>query len=170
MVLSDTDSAIIKLDQIGVVHTAASNDQIRDGTNGIEGTIEIFPQYAEALDGIDGFSHIFVIGYFNQLRPGQIGPLKVRPRRLVKYGIKLEDIPLLGVFSLDSPTRPNSIGLSLLQLIGREGNTLSVKDLEYFDGTPVIDIKPYQSGYRVDSYSVPEWRRKLSEKIGDVTP
>lgn len=168
--MSRITSGPIGLDLIGVIHTAASNDQIRERRDGISGTVEIFPQYEDALDGIDGFSHIFVFAYFDQLRQEQIGPLKVRPRGLVKYGFKLEDLPQLGVFALDSPTRPNPIGLSLLPLLGRNGNVLTVTNLEYFDRTPVIDIKPYQSGYRVDEYKVPDWHEQLSKRIGRTPP
>jgi tRNA (adenine37-N6)-methyltransferase len=94
--------------------------------------------------------------------------LKVRPKRLVRFGIKLEDLPLVGVFALDSPTRPNPIGLSLAELRERNGRNLVVTGLDYFDGTPVLDIKPYQTSYRVDSFSFPDWHTKLLERAGYV--
>ena len=54
-------------------------------------------------------------------------------------------LPLVGVFSLDSPTRPNPIGLSLVRLLRIEqGRNLVVTGLDYFDGTPIVDIKPYE--------------------------
>jgi tRNA (adenine37-N6)-methyltransferase len=153
---------------IGVVHTEASDDQIRNVTPGQKSTIEIYSEYEEALDGLSGFSHIFVLGYFNRLRPEQVGPLKVKPRGLMKYGAKLEELPLVGVLALDSPTRPNPIGLSLVPLLEVNGTRLDVTDLDLFNETPVLDIKPYQQPYRTESYRLPAWHTKLSERWGHV--
>ena len=96
---------------IGKIHVKATDAEVREKGD-VEGELEIEPEFAEALDGIDGYSHLFVIVYFDRLRPEQIGPLKVKPRGLLRKGFKLEDLPLLGVFALDSPTRPNPIGLT----------------------------------------------------------
>ena len=151
---------------VGVVRTSASDDEVRERREEFESTVEVFPEFEAALDGLDGFSHIFVLSYLHKLRPDQIGPLKVRPRRLLKAGFKLEELPLVGVFSIDSPTRPNPIGLSLVKLIRREGRKLVVVGLDCFDGTPVLDIKPYREDYRADQYAVAEWYRQLSQKAG----
>jgi len=157
----------IKFTPIGIVHRNASDDEVRSDASGLESEIEIYPQYEDALDGLDGFSHIFAVAYFHKLRPEQRGALKVRPKRLIKYGLKLEDLPLVGVFTLDSPTRPNPIGLSLARLLRIEdGRKLRVLDLEYFDGTPILDIKPYQAGYRAEEYKIPRWNTELAEKAG----
>jgi tRNA (adenine37-N6)-methyltransferase len=153
---------------IGVVHTKAAPDEIRNRIPGIESILEIFPEFEEGLIGLEEFSHIFVLGYFHQLRPEQVGPLKVKPRGLLRLGLKLEELPSVGVFALDSPTRPNPIGLSLVTLIRRESNKITVSGLDYFDGTPVLDLKPYQSSYRVENYRIPEWQTKLLEKAGRV--
>ena len=161
--MSDRD-IIIKFSPVGIVHTRASDDMIREGGKGIESTVEIYPEFQEALEGIDGFSHIFILGYFHKLRPEQKGPLKVKPRRFLRRGFKLEELPLLGVFALDSPTRPNPIGLGLARLAKREGNKLLVTGLDYFDGTPVLDIKPYGPDRRVDDFTLPEWHLKLMSK------
>ena len=152
---------------IGAIHTKANDADIRDRGN-LEGELEIYPEFAEALDGIDGYSHLFVLVYFDRLRPEQIGPLKVKPRALVKRGFKLEDLPLLGVFALDSPTRPNPIGLTLVRVLRREANRLFVQGLDFFDGTPILDIKTYRAQYRTDSYAVPEWFHKLADDKGYV--
>jgi tRNA (Thr-GGU) A37 N-methylase len=98
---------------IGQVRTRASEADIRGESKEIEAVLEIFPEFEAGLEGIDGYSHLFVLGYFHRLRPEQIGPLQVKPMRLLKRGFKPEDLPLLGVFALDSPTRPNPIGLTL---------------------------------------------------------
>ena len=155
----------VKFSPIGIVHRKAADDVVKEKAGGLESVIEIYPRYQEGLAGLEGFSHIFVLAYFSRLRPGQVGPLKVKPKRLVKYGLKLEEIPEVGVFALDSPTRPNPIGLSLARLLRiEEGNKLVVADLEYFDGTPILDIKPYQAGYRTEKYELPRWNTELSKK------
>lgn len=158
----------ISLTPIGVVRTVATEDEVRRGEGKIEGELEIFPEFEEALEGIDGFSHLFVIGYFHKLRPEQIGPLKVRPKGLVRRGFKLEDLPVLGVFALDSPTRPNPLGLTLVRFLGRRGRRLLVRGLDYFDGTPIVDIKGYRPEYRVDDYELPAWYKKLMDRGGHL--
>ncbi len=84
---------VISLSPIGVVHTTASEDEVKKRVPGLKSTVEIYPAFQDGLDGLDGFTHIFVISYFHKLRPEQIGHLKVKPRGLLRYGIKLEDTP-----------------------------------------------------------------------------
>lgn len=157
----------IRLKPIGVVHTGAGDDQVKEKGDQ-EGELEIFPEFAEGLDGVDGYSHLFVLVYFDRLRPEQIGPVKVKPRGLVRRGFKLEDLPELGVFALDSPTRPNPIGLTLVRIVRREGNRIFVRGLDFFDGTPIVDIKSYRNQYRADDFTVPQWFRKLADSNGHV--
>jgi tRNA-Thr(GGU) m(6)t(6)A37 methyltransferase TsaA len=152
---------------IGAVRTTASRDDVRQRSEDFESTIEIDPEFQDGLDGLQGFSHIFVLSYFNQLRPEQVGPLKVKPRRFLAKGFKLEDLPLVGVFAIGSPTRPNPIGLSVVELIKIEGGRLRVRGLDCFDGTPVLDIKPYTADYRAEAYRLPEWYRDLRTKAGE---
>ena len=152
---------------IGVIHTKASEAAVREQGDR-EGEIEIYPEFAAGLDGIDGYSHLFVLVYFDRLRSEQIGPLRVKPRGLLRRGFKLEELPELGVFALDSPTRPNPIGLTLVRVIKREGNRIFVQGLDFFDGTPILDIKCYRPQYRVDEYTLPEWFRKLADEKGHV--
>jgi tRNA (Thr-GGU) A37 N-methylase len=90
------------------------------------------------------------------------------PTRLVKRGFKLEELPVLGVFALDSPTRPNPIGLTLVRFIGREGPRLRVKGLDLFDGTPILDIKGYRPEYRAEEFDLPEWYKKLKDAQGHI--
>lgn len=92
--------------------------------------------------------------------------MKVRPRRLLRKGFKLEELPLVGVFALDSPTRPNPIGSSLVRLLRRQGGKLIVLGLDCFDGTPVLDIKPYRDDYGADEYDLARWYRELRDKAG----
>jgi tRNA-Thr(GGU) m(6)t(6)A37 methyltransferase TsaA len=153
---------------VGRINARYSDSAIRTEDKNLEGELEIFPEFESALEGIDGYSHLFVIAYFDRLRPDQIGPLQVKPRRLVNRGFKLDELPLLGVFALDSPTRPNPIGLTLARFLGRHGRFLNVAGLDFFDGTPILDIKGYGPGYRVDEFSVPDWHKKLQDSTGHI--
>jgi len=154
----------IVLKPVGVVRTNASDNQIKEENREVEAIVEIFPEFEEALEGLDGYSHLFVLSYFHKLRPDQIGPLKVKPKRATRRGFKLEGLPTLGVFALDSPTRPNPIGLTLVRLLKRQGKRLFVAGIDLFDGTPVVDIKPYQPDYQVNEYAVPAWYLKLMDR------
>jgi len=157
----------IKFNAIGVVHAKGSDAEVREKGN-LEGELEIYPEFEQGLQGIDGYSHLFVLAYFDRLRPEQIGPLQVKPRGLLRRGFKLEELPLIGVFALDSPTRPNPIGLTLVRLVQREGNRLFVQGLDFFDGTPILDIKGYRPQYRTDNYIMPDWFRTLADDKGYI--
>ncbi|MDD3754515.1 MAG: tRNA (N6-threonylcarbamoyladenosine(37)-N6)-methyltransferase TrmO [Methanobacterium sp.] len=96
-------------------------------------TIEIFTEYAEALQGIEQFSHLMVIYWMD--RSGPVS-LKVVPRGRTKKR---------GLFSTRAPVRPNPLGLCMVELVKREGNILTVKWLDALDESPVLDIKPFVS-------------------------
>ena len=158
----------VNLAPIGTVRTSATDAEIRAESSGIEGELDRLPEYADALEGVDGYSHLFLVCYLHRLRPDQIGPLLVTPRRLTRRGFKLEDLPQLGVLALDSPTRPNPIGLTLVHLLEREGTTLKVAELDVFDGTPILDIKGYQPDYIAAEFSVPDWYTLLMDDTGHI--
>jgi tRNA-Thr(GGU) m(6)t(6)A37 methyltransferase TsaA len=153
---------------IGRIKAHYADPELRAESKDLEGELEIYPEFEPALEGIDGYSHLFVLAYLDRLRPEQIGPLQVKPRRLVNRGFKLDELPLLGVFALDSPTRPNPIGLTLVRFLGRQGRFLKVAGLDFFDGTPILDIKGYGPGYRVDEFAVPDWHKKLQDATGHI--
>ena len=171
MVDSEVDSMVtddsVVFRPVGVVRTGVSDDDVRFRSKESESTIEIYPEFQEALDGLQGFSHIFVLSYLNKLRPDQIGALKVKPRRLLAKGFKLEELPLVGVFAIDSPTRPNPIGLTLAKLVKIDGRRLVVRGLDFFDGTLVLDIRPYRADYRAESYDLAPWYGELRSKAGE---
>ena len=164
--VESTEKIVLK--PVGVVHTNVSDKQIKEENKEVEAIVEIFPEFEEALEGLDGYSHLFILPYFHKLRPEQIGPLKVKPKRATRRGFKLEELPTLGVFALDSPTRPNPIGLTLVRLLKRRGRRLFVAGIDLFDGTPVVDIKPYQPDYQVHECAMPEWYLRLMDKHGHV--
>ena len=165
--MADSTEKIV-LKPIGVIHTTTSDDQIKEETKEVEAVVDVFPEFEEALEGLDGYSHLFILPYFHKLRPDQIGPLRVKPKRATRRGFKLEDLPTIGVFALDSPTRPNPIGLTLVRLIKRHGRELFVAGNDLFDGTPVVDIKPYQLDYHVNKCAMPEWYLKFMDRHGHV--
>jgi tRNA-Thr(GGU) m(6)t(6)A37 methyltransferase TsaA len=160
---------MFSLHPIGIVRVEASDDDVKGRKHGAdcESRIQILAEFTAGLEGLNGFSHIFVLSFLNKLRLDQLGVLKVRPRRLLRQGFKLEELPLVGVFAIDSPSRPNPIGLSLVKLLRIDGSELFVSGLDLFDGTPVLDIKPYRGDYRVDQYEQPEWYRTLQTKAGE---
>ena len=99
-----------------------------------EGIIEVRPELEPGLLDIEGFSHLFVIWVFDRASgPELVGtpPSDDRPH---------------GVFATRSPRRPNPIGLTVVELLSRDGCALRVRGLDMLDGTPVLDLKPYLSG------------------------
>ena len=99
--------------------------------------IEIFEHYADALLGLEDFSHILVLFWFHENDTAdRRNTLRVHPR-------KDERNPLTGVFGTHSPRRPNLIGLTRCKINSIEGRRIHIEDIDAFDGTPVIDIKCY---------------------------
>jgi len=109
---------------VGVVHCDA------DG----QSTIEVFPQYAEALKGIDGSCSVQVLYWMHRLSDPDRRGLLVHP-----HGDTAR--PKKGVFAVRSPVRPNPIGSSVVEVVRRRENHLVVRGLDALDGSPVIDIK-----------------------------
>jgi tRNA (Thr-GGU) A37 N-methylase len=102
----------------------------------------------------------------HRLREGGREILQIKPRGLMKYGLTLDELPLVGVFASDAPVRPNPIGLTVVQLLGREGSVLTVKGLDAFDGAPVVDIKPYTEDRLGPGASTAGWHQELLRKTG----
>ena len=156
----------VELKPIGVVRTILSNEEIRESWHeGIDAEIEVFEEYAPALDGIDGFSHVIVLLYLHEITNAQRKTLQARPKRFLRYGLKLENLPLVGVFCLDSPHRPNPIGLTIVRLLARQGNVLTVGGIDAFNNTPILDIKPYTPERRISQFQLPEWYRLLLRRL-----
>jgi tRNA-Thr(GGU) m(6)t(6)A37 methyltransferase TsaA len=125
----------IRYQPIGVVHSPhVADDHVpprRIERRGVEGTIEVFPQYTEGLRDLEGFSHIVLLCHLH-LSSGY--SLTVKPP---------SDTRTHGLFASRSPRRPNPISLTVVRLRRIEGNVLHVVDLDIIDGTPLLDIKPY---------------------------
>lgn len=155
----------IFLKPIGVIRTPYSDDQVSSSLNGVEGIIEIYPQYIDGLKGIDGFSHLIILAYLHKINNTKRKILIIRHRRFLRFGFKLEELPESGVFASDSPVRPNPIALTIVKFIKRDRNLLYVSGLDLFDGTPVLDIKPYTPSRRIENISLPSWYKEFYNKV-----
>lgn len=111
---------------------------------------------SEALDGLEGFSHLIVLYWMHRkVLPDQLS-MKIHPRHR-------EELPLVGFFATRTAERPNLVGQTTVELIQRRGNILKVRRLDAIDGTPVIDIKPYipRDDMPTTEVKVPQWVTKL---------
>ena len=127
------EQGILKLKPIGVIHSPYHVGQAPYQGCGREeiGEVEVFEQFAEGLKDIEGFSHIVLIYWLHKSRG---------------YSLMVRtpwDTTPHGLFTTRSPNRPCPLGLSVVRLVARKGNTLKVKGLDAIDGTPLLDIKPY---------------------------
>jgi tRNA-Thr(GGU) m(6)t(6)A37 methyltransferase TsaA len=99
-----------------------------------EGVLEILPEFDVGLTDIEGFSHLYVIWAFDRSEGFEL------------LGTPPSDNRPHGVFATRSPRRPNPIGLSVVELLRRDGHRLHVRGVDMLDGTPILDLKPYLSG------------------------
>jgi tRNA-Thr(GGU) m(6)t(6)A37 methyltransferase TsaA len=142
----------IKLKSIGYVRRASKQENVKDRS--LVSEITIRKGLTKALEGIEEFSHVFVLFYMHQVSAKDKKALKVHPRGRM-------DLPLVGLFATRTPLRPNPVGLALVELLKRRKNVLVVQGLDAFDGTPVLDLKPYDNWDAVVNIRIPEWRKKL---------
>ncbi len=114
------------------------------------------PEFEDALDGVEGFSHLIVVFLTERASPGQC---KVHPAGMV-------DVDRQGIFATRSPVRPNPIAITTVRLISREGSRLRVTGLDSIDGSVVLDIKPHIPQYDapVDARLSP-WMMELRERF-----
>ncbi|HEX77086.1 MAG TPA: tRNA (N6-threonylcarbamoyladenosine(37)-N6)-methyltransferase TrmO [Dehalococcoidia bacterium] len=152
----------ITLEPIGIVRNGIAQP-LKGGWREIVSEITIEERWVEALEGIEGFSHIIVLFWMHQLPPEQRGATKTHPQGR-------HDLPLMGVFATRSPCRPNPLGLAVVRLLERRGKLLRVKGLDALDGSPVLDIKPYTPGDRIARPGVPPWFKKLWAELQQGQP
>jgi tRNA (adenine37-N6)-methyltransferase len=148
---------LINFTPIGTIHTpfkTIANMPIQpSGAKGIQGTIEIKPEYVDGLKDLEGFSHIILLYHFHKSK---------------KY--TLEVTPFLdsethGVFATRAPNRPNPVGLSVVKLLKIDSNILHVEHIDILDKTPLIDIKPYVSEFDQPSSVRIGWLEKKKGKV-----
>jgi tRNA-Thr(GGU) m(6)t(6)A37 methyltransferase TsaA len=133
---------------IGIVHspfTEIENVPVQPpAAEGIRGTVEVFAEFEAGLKDLEGFSHIILLYHFHRVTQARL--------TVVPF---LDRAPR-GLFSTRAPSRPNPIGLSIVRLLGIEGNVLDVENVDIVDGTPLLDIKPY----------VPAFDPHAAERVG----
>ena len=115
-------------------------------------SIDIFDDFTDALLGLDGFSHVVVLFWFDQNDTAEKRRvLKVHPRKDPRN-------PLTGVFATHSPQRPNLIGLTVCKIISIHGGSIEIEDIDALDGSPVIDLKCYIPGSVAEKdVRLPDW-------------
>lgn len=147
----------INFKSIGVIrseHVLAQQTPIQPNyAKGCKGRAVIFTEFEEGLRDLEGFSHLYLI---YQLHQAEAAKLIVKPF--------LQDIER-GVFSTRSPCRPNAIGLSILELVRREGNVLHLDGVDILDGTPLLDIKPYSAKFDRIETSRNGWYDEVDEAM-----
>src|ERR1700693_2597626 len=104
-----------------------------------EGVLKIMPEFEPGLTDIEGFSHLFVLWAFDRSQGFEL------------LGTPPSDDRPHGVFATRSPRRPNPIGLTVVELLRREGPQLNVRGVDMLDGTPILDIKPYLSSVPLEA-------------------
>jgi len=114
--------------------TIALNPIGRVACHGDESAIEVMPEFADALEGVEDQEYLWVLFWMHQLSPEN-------RRRLRTHPMGDRSRTRRGVFALHSPCRPNPIGMTRVRLLSRGGNRLTVADLDALDGSPVLDIK-----------------------------
>ena len=143
------DPEPIEITPIGVVRSR-ERDVRRQDWSRVRSDVELRPELADALAGLDGFSHVIVVGWLDQI------PAELRERRQAHPGGD-ERLPLLGSFALRG-ARPNPLAVTVCRLRGIKGATLRVEGLDLVDGTPVLDVKPYIAVYdAVPEAKLPRW-------------
>lgn len=156
----------VEVRPIGYVETDRSDEEVSASwPHGVRGRIVVYPEYADGLLGLEGFSHAIALAWLHKVPESLRRVLRVRFRRFQKIGFKLEDLPEVGVFCSDSPHRPNPIAITTLRLEKIEGNLLHVSSLDLYNGTPILDLRAYTPTYSLRKFEVPVWYKKLSKRL-----
>ena len=139
------------------VHPIGRVQVTEDGTR-----IVLDKKYEPGLLGLNGYSHLLMFWWFDMNdTPQKRSILQVHP-------MGNRENPLTGVFATRSPARPNLIALTLCRILSVKGNVIEIEKTDAFDGTPVLDIKPFIPGYdSVEGASVPKWLTEARRKRTD---
>ena len=147
------------IEQIGTIHSPHHN--IKDmpiqpkGASGVEGNILVDEKYADGLQDLEGFSHIYLLYSFHEA---------IRTELLVT---PFMDKQKRGVFATRSPLRPNHIGMSIVTLNKIEGNKVIVEGVDILDGTPLLDIKPYIANFDAVGESLSGWMQASGKDVSN---
>jgi tRNA-Thr(GGU) m(6)t(6)A37 methyltransferase TsaA len=144
------DTATMEFKMRAIGHVQKSEDRT---------LIVLERDYEPGLLGLDGFSHAHVFWWFDRNDTAEKrAVLQVHP-------MGNRENPLTGVFATRSPRRPNLVALTLCKIVAVKDNVVEVEKIDAFDGTAVIDIKPFIPGYdSTEDGKVPEWLEKGLKK------
>ena len=148
----------IKIQPLGIVRNNVERLSF-DSWNDVISELIIDYKYQEALYKLDEYSHIYVLFHLQHVKE----PFKQRihPTCNSKY-------PLVGAFSTRTPNRPNRIGLTVCRLLKIQDNILTVRGLDAFDGSPILDLKPYFPSI-INDVRVPKWNIELQKELESKT-
>jgi len=156
--------ASLVLDPIGVIHSEHTDPRqtpIQPSfAQGSPGRVEVLPRFEDALDDIDGFSHLHLIYWLHRAAEVAESMAGSSALKVVPF---LDDVPR-GVFATRAPVRPNPIGMSVVRLVERRGSDLFVEDLDVLDGTPLLDIKPYVARFDIRLETRGGWMDQVSDE------
>ena len=145
---------------IGVVHSPfkeLSDMPIQPiGDHCEPGVVEIFDEFVEGLQDLEGFSHIILVYYFHQVEERVLSVIPFLDNRQ------------RGIFSTRAPVRPNPIGISVVRMRRRKGSHLEIDGLDILDGTPVLDIKPYIPEFDHRPEATIGWLEDAREKMDEL--
>jgi tRNA-Thr(GGU) m(6)t(6)A37 methyltransferase TsaA len=114
---------------------------------------------AGITDGLEDFSHLLVLYWAHRVDKHGRSIVRAHP-------MGRKDLPLVGIFATCSPARPNPICAMVVRLLERKGNVLKVQGLDAIDGSPIIDIKPYNpSYYAAEDVKVADWMAQIYREI-----
>jgi tRNA-Thr(GGU) m(6)t(6)A37 methyltransferase TsaA len=141
------------LEPIGLLRSDFG-DAVPEGWESATAQIIIDERWMTALEGVEDFSHLIILFWLHGI-PREGIELKTHPQGR-------HDLPLVGIFSTRTPYRPNPIGLQVVELVCREANVLTIRGIDAYDGSPILDIKPYlQRGDCVTQTTIPAWLKTL---------
>jgi tRNA-Thr(GGU) m(6)t(6)A37 methyltransferase TsaA len=147
----------IRYTPIGIIHTPfktpAGTPIQPQGATGEDGTVEVFPEYVDGLADLPDFSHIYLIYHFHLSKPFA---MRIKP---------FLDDKSHGLFATRAPSRPNPIGISVVELIDIDKDKLHIRDIDVVDKTPLLDIKPYVPDFDVREATKIGWLEKKTQKI-----
>jgi len=113
------------------------------------------------LDGIEGFSHLLVLYWAHLVASEGRSIIKAHP-------MGRKELPLVGIFATCSPARPNNICATTVRLLQRKENVLKVEGLDALDGSPILDIKPYNPGYyATGDVKVADWMERIHREFAE---
>jgi len=146
----------VEITAIGTVYSSRS-DAVDDGWDGVVSRVALDPTRfsPDSLEGLEDFSHIEVVYFFDRVDAGEIVSGARHPRENPEW-------PAVGIFAQRAKCRPNRLGVTICALVGVDGLTVTVRGLDAIDGTPVVDIKPYMAEFGPRG---PVWQPSWSHEL-----